>query len=153
MTNSIDRKPWYSRVWTKFKQFPGTLAKGSDHPPVTSGEAAAALISAAIGCIIMMMTHHLSDADKSKATEKLVHNLGAWIPGSKNPNPEWGNIGSYTGKETMLLAGWIISWIILFLILNNKQVKIRDLFFWFLGLMTLATAMCWHPLFPYLPLT
>lgn len=149
---SID-EPWYGRVWEVIKQFPNFLAAGNPNPPKASGEAAAALISAAIGCVTMMVTHHLSDADKSKATEKVVHALGKWIPGSANPDPMWGNIGSYTGKETMLLVGWFVSWAILYTVLKDKPIKTSTIFFWLIGLMTLATVMCWHPLFPYLPLT
>jgi hypothetical protein len=148
---SID-EPWYGRVWGFFKQFPTFLSEGNPNPPIVSGEAAAAFISAAIGCVTMMITHHLSDADKSKATEKFVHSLGKWIPGSANPDPMWGNIGSYTGKETMLLVGWLVSWMVLSVLLKDKQVKAATIFFWMIGLMTLATVMCWHPIFPYLPL-
>jgi hypothetical protein len=151
--NSQQKPAWYGIIWTRAKQFPSGLARGSDSSPSGSGEAAAALISAAIGCVVMMISHHLSDGDKSKTIEKFIHNLGAWIPGSKNPDPMWGNIGSYTGKETMLLIGWTFSWAILYLLYKDKRVKVRELFIWLIGLMTLATAMCWHPLFPYLPLT
>ncbi len=146
-------EPWYGRFWGFIKQFPNFLSEGNSNPPIVSGEAAAAFLSAAIGCVTMMVTHHLSDADQSKATEKFVHSLGKWIPGSANPDPMWGNIGSYTGKETMLLVGWLVSWPILYFLLKDKQVKTTTMFVWLIGLMTLATIMCWHPIFPYLPLT
>jgi hypothetical protein len=141
---------WYGRTWDQLKQFPKALAKGSANPPLVSGAAAAAFISAAIGCCTMMVTHHL--ADTSKERENLVLTIGSWIPGAQNADPVWGNIGSYTGKETMLLIGWIVSWLVLHSLLSSKQVKVRTMFTWMLGLMTIATAMCWHPLFPYLPL-
>jgi hypothetical protein len=127
------------------------LAEGSGNPPAVSGPAAAALISAAIGCFTMMVAHHLSDT--SKAREKFIWALGSWIPGSHNPDPVWGNIGSYTGKETILLIGWLVSWAILYPLLKNKQVKAKTIFFWMFVLLIAATAMSWHPLFPYLPLT
>jgi hypothetical protein len=144
--------PWYGQIWAQLKRFPNFLAKGNDNPPQVSGEAAAAFISAAIGAITMMVSHHLSDGDKTKTIEKMLLGLGSWIPGANNPDKLWGNIGSYTGKETMMLIGWLVSWVILYFLLKNKQIKASTIFFCMISLMTLATAMCWHPLFPYLPL-
>jgi hypothetical protein len=147
------KEPFYGQMWSWLKQFPKGLAQGSDNPPQVSGSAAAAVISAGIGCVTMMITHHFSDADKSKATEKIVHSLGSWIPGSRNPDPMWGNIGSYTGKETMLLVGWLVSWLVLSYLWRNKNIKAKTMLFWFFTLLIAATAMSWHPLFFYLPLT
>lgn len=142
--------PVYGQIWGWLKHFPQGLAAGSRNTPIISGPAAAAVISAGIGCFVMMITHHLSDT--SKAREQMVWVIGSWIPGSRNPSELWGNIGSYTGKETMLLVGWLVSWFILHLLWRNKNIKARTIFFWFFALFTAATAMSWHPLFPYLPL-
>ncbi|MBW4439739.1 MAG: hypothetical protein KME10_00610 [Plectolyngbya sp. WJT66-NPBG17] len=142
--------PLYIRLWNQLKRFPKALYKGSQNPPTTSGSAAAFLISGGIGAVVMMVAHHLSDT--SKAREAALHRLGSWIPGSANPDPMWGNIGSYAGKETILLIGWLGSLVILYPILKTKQIKSRTLFFWMFSLFTLATLMSWHPLFPYLPL-
>jgi hypothetical protein len=150
MTNISKDRPIYSQVWNQLKQFPAGLATGSQQPPATSGTAAAALISAGIGCFTMMVTHHL--ADTSKEREKFIWSLGKWIPGSDTGDKLWGNIGSYTGKETMLLVGWLVSWVILHNLLKHKQVKTRTIFIWMFGLVVAATAMSWHPMFPYLPL-
>ncbi|MEJ1935679.1 hypothetical protein WDZ92_36265 [Nostoc sp. NIES-2111] len=144
-------EPIYSQIWNRLKGFPKFLAEGAKNPPSVSGPAAAALISAGIGCFAMMVTHHLSDT--SKDTEKLVWELGKWIPGSQSTSKLWGNIGSYTGKETMLLLGWLISWVILSSLWRHKQIKSRTIFFWMFVLFIAATAMTWHPLFPYLPLS
>jgi hypothetical protein len=149
--NPADSEPAYGKFWSKLKRFPSGLSEGAETPPNVSGPAAAALISAAIGCFTMMVTHHLSDT--SKDIEKIVWNLGTWIPGSKTGDELWGNIGSYTGKETMLLVGWLISWPILHTLWKNKNIKSRTIFVWMISLLVAATAMCWHPLFPYLPLT
>ena len=99
----------------------------------------------------MMVTNHLSET--SKSIETIVWNLGTWIPGSKTGDEMWGNIGSYSGKETMLLVGWLVSWSILHSLWKNQNIKSRTIFFWMFALLVAATAMCWHPLFPYLPLT
>ena len=144
--------PWYGQVWQTLKQFPLFLAQGSNNPPTTSGTAAAAFLSSAIGCFAMMVVHHISDADKSKVVQEKLLALGSWIPGADNPDRLWGNIGNYTGKETVLLIAWLGSWLMLSFLLKDKQIKAQTLLFWMITLITLATAMSWHPLFPYLPL-
>ncbi len=98
----------------------------------------------------MMITHHF--AELSQANNQLVIEMGRWIPGAMNTDPMWGNLENYAGKEMMFLIGWLFSWAILHLFLKHRQVKPRTLIFGLLGLFTLATAMTWHPLFPYLSL-
>lgn len=142
--------PIYSKIWTYLNQFPTGLAKGSQQPPATSGTAAAALISAGIGCLTMMVTHHL--AETSIARERAIWMLGKWIPGSDTGDRLLGSIGSYTGKETMLLCGWLFSWLVLHNLLKHRQVKTSTIFVWTFGLFVAATVMSWQPLFPYLPL-
>lgn len=149
--NKASKEHFYGKFWSKLKHFPSGLSEGAETAPSVSGPAAAALISAGIGCFTMMVTHHLSET--SKSIETIVWNLGTWIPGSKTNDELWGNIGSYTGKETMLLVGWLVSWPILHALWKNKNIKSRTIFFWMFALLVAATAMCWHPLFPYLPLT
>ncbi len=151
MKSTTTHLPIYSRIWNQLKQFPSGLSRGADQSPETSGMAAAALISGGIGAVMMMVSHHISDTNKG--FETLLHKtIGAWIPGAVNADPMWGNIGSYAGKETIMLVGWLGSWAILHLWFKDKQVKPRALFFWLMGLYAIATAMSWHPLFPYLPL-
>jgi hypothetical protein len=53
----------------------------------------------------------------------------------------------------MLLIGWLVSWPILHYLWKDRQIKAKTILFWFFALMIAATAMSWHPLFPYLPLT
>ncbi|NJM46162.1 MAG: hypothetical protein HC860_08250 [Alkalinema sp. RU_4_3] len=143
--------PIYSRLWTQVKQFPGLLSRGSDHAPEKSGMAAAALISGGIGAVMMMIIHHISDTNKD--FEQILHKtIGAWMPGAVNADPMWGNIGSYAGKETVMLVGWLGSWALLHFALRDRQVIPRTMLFWMISLYAIATAMSWHPLFPYLPL-
>jgi hypothetical protein len=143
-------EPVYGKVWRRAKQFPQALARGSAATPPVSGLAAAAFTSAGIGAFCMMVAHHLSDTSKER--EAFLKILGNWIPGANNPDKMWGNIGSYAGKETVLLMGWIVSWIILHQLWRRKQIKANTVFFYFFLLFIAATAMSWHPLFPYLPL-
>jgi hypothetical protein len=53
----------------------------------------------------------------------------------------------------MLLVGCPIGWLILHALWKNKNLKSGTIFFWMFSLLVASTAMCWHPLFPYLPLT
>jgi hypothetical protein len=149
-SNSIQSAPIYSRLWTQFKQFPSGLHQGASQPPKTSGAAAAALLSGGIGAVTMMLTHHY--AEVSKANNQFVIQIGAWIPGAMNQDPMWGNLENYAGKEMMFFVGWWISWAILHPVLKHRQVKPRTLILGLLSLFTVATAMAWHPLFPYLSL-
>lgn len=155
MTNPRSTKvpakiPVYQKIWAALKQFPAGLARGSDRPPPTSGQAAAALISAGIGCFAMMVTHHL--AETSSEREKFIWELGRWIPGTDTGDKLWGNIGSYTGKETILLVCWLLSWTILHNLLKHRHIRTSTIFLWTFGLIVAATTMSWHPIFPYLPL-
>ncbi|MDV2998701.1 MAG: hypothetical protein N5P05_000307 [Chroococcopsis gigantea SAG 12.99] len=152
MTGYRTNSPPYARIWQRLQGFPAGLARGSQNPPNVSGPAAAAFISAAIGCFLMMVAHHFSDGDHSKTVETFLWSIGSWIPGSHNPSKLWGNIGSYTGKETVLLLGWLVSWPILHFFWKDRAIGARTLMFWLLSLLVAATAMAWHPLFPYLPL-
>jgi hypothetical protein len=150
LANSIQSAPIYSRLWTQFKQFPKRLHQGAAQPPRTSGAAAAALFSGGIGAVTMMITHHY--AELSKANNQFVIQIGSWIPGAMNKDPMWGNLENYAGKEMMFFVGWWLSWAILHPVLKNRQIEPRTLILGLLSLFAVATAMAWHPLFPYLSL-
>jgi uncharacterized membrane protein YsdA (DUF1294 family) len=149
-TTTIQPAPIYSRWWQRFKQFPSGLHRGANRSPSTSGTAAAALFSGGIGAIAMMLTHHYTEL--SKANDRFLTQLVSAIPLVTSKDPMWGNLGGFAGKEIMLLVGWLASWTILHHLLKHRQVKPRTLIFGLLSLFTIATAMTWHPLFPYLSL-
>jgi hypothetical protein len=150
LLRSAVREPIYTRLWNGFKQFPKGLHTGSSSPPTVSGPAAAALISGGIGAVTMMATHHF--AELSKVNNQMVIEMGRWIPYAMNPDPMWGNLENYAGKEMMFFIGWWVSWAVLHWVLKQQQVKPRTLIGWLFGLFTLSTAMAWHPLFPWLSL-
>ncbi|MBP0016869.1 MAG: hypothetical protein J7647_04845 [Cyanobacteria bacterium SBLK] len=150
MRQSTDGIPIYSQIWNTLKQFPRFLATGSQNPPTFSGTAAAALVSASFSCFLLMVNQHLTSIFKEWNT--IIWNLGDWIPGSKNPDEVYGEIGSYSGKQTVMLIGWLVSWAILSILWQKKQIKFRTIFFGLFFFLVAATVMNWHPLFPYLPL-
>lgn len=124
------------------------INKSSDHtPPQVSGPAAAALVSAILGCFLMMVAHHIGDTHKP--IDELLWTIGSWMPGSKTGDELAGEIGPYSGKETVLLVTWLVSWAGLHQLWKNKQISFT-LIFWSFSLLVAATVMTWHPLFPYL---
>jgi hypothetical protein len=125
-----------------------SLERSSAHsPPQVSGPAAAALISAVLGCFFMMVFHHLGDT--SKPVAEFLWKIGSWIPGSETVNTSSGEIDSYYGKETILLVSWLVSWWSLHQFWKDKQIPFSWIF-WSFSLLVAATVMAWHPLFPYL---
>ncbi|MBE9045866.1 hypothetical protein IQ255_15880 [Pleurocapsales cyanobacterium LEGE 10410] len=142
--------PWYTRLGNRLRNFPSGLARGANHPPATSGAAGAALVSAAFACFVMMVNQHFTSIFKS--WNEIIWNLGSWIPGSRNPDPLYGEIGSYSGKETVLLITWLVSWFILARLWRNRELKTKTIFSYLFFFLVAATVMNWHPLFPYLPL-
>lgn len=99
--NPAGDEPFYGKIWSNLKRFPNGLAEGAKTAPSVSGPAAAAVISAAIGCFTMMVSHYLGDT--SKEINEMLWNLGSWIPGSKTNDELWGNIGSYQQKLPIAL--------------------------------------------------
>ena len=142
--------PGYAQLWNRIKQFPGGLAAGKKSAPTVSGPAAAALVSAAFSCFALMVNQHFCSVFKT--WNNIVWSMGDWIPGSKNPDPVYGEIGSYSGKETVMLITWLVSWLILNQLWKRKNIHFSTIFTCLFMFITAATVMNWHPLFPYLPL-
>lgn len=143
--------PFYSRIWNKLKQFPETIAKGSSHPPPQSGVAAAAILSAGLSCLLMMINQHFTMI--SKQWNQIIWDLGAWMPGSHNQDPLYGSIGSYSGKVTFLIIVWLISWFLLHQLFKHKSIKAERVIFWLLISLAGAVIISWHPLIPYAPIS
>lgn len=143
--------PFYLQVWLYLLKFPQFIAQGSQNNPTVSGSAAAALISASFSCFLLMVNQHLTTI--SQQWNDIVWDLGSWIPNSKNPDPLYGEISSYLGKETVMLIGWLVCWFVLNHLWRHRSIKFATIFFCLFGFVVAATLMNWHPLFPYLPLT
>lgn len=147
---TTDDAPIYGRIWQWLKHFPQGLAVGAKNPPQSSGLAAAALVSASFGCFYLMVNQHLTVI--FKPWEEFVWKLGDWIPGSRTGNKLFGELGPYSGKQTLLLVGWLVSWFFLHRICDRQNIKFSTMFFWMTFFLVAATLMNWHPLFPYMPL-
>jgi len=144
----MDKTRFYEKIWQSLKLFPTFFSQGAKQSPKYNGPAAAAFLSTGIGAWAMMISHHL--ADSSKTIDSFIWSLGSWIAGSHNPSKLWGNIGSYSGKETILLIFWLGSWFVLHQFWREKNISSRIIFLGMFFLFVVSTVMTWHPLFPYL---
>lgn len=102
-----------------------------------TGIAAAALWAAAIGLLVLAMSH--IGAGVSSAGKEWVHHWGRiWMPGAER-------IGPYSGKETLAGLAWVLSWIGLHLGLRRRAVDLTLAGFLFLVCVGVATTLLWPP--------
>lgn len=107
-----------------------------------NGSAQAALLASMIGCLTLSLVN--LGTELSSDFKAWVHAVGKlWIPGA-------GGIGPYSGKETIALLGWLLSWGILHLILKNKEWNRSVVTVIFLVGMAISTTLLWPPIFMYL---
>jgi hypothetical protein len=108
-----------------------------------SGPVVAATLAPILGFFTLMASHHVSRL--SSGLDKLVHAYGYWIPGSVGSGPG-GSIGSYSGKETLALAAWGLSWLLLHFLWRNQDFSLRRWLPVFCGALALVTLGFFHPL-------
>ncbi|MBI4241383.1 MAG: hypothetical protein HY613_06665 [Candidatus Rokubacteria bacterium] len=107
-----------------------------------SGPAVAAIISAALGLVTLALVNLGTQA--SRAFNAWVHGIGRlWMPGAEG-------IGPYSGKETLSLAVWVGSWILLHLALRKRELNLGRWLVVFLVGIGIATTLLWPPVFEYL---
>lgn len=105
---------------------------------IPNGAAIAAYISAMIGLLVLSLSVVLSEI--SEPMKLWVHGVGKlWMPGADG-------IGPYSGKETLGLVGWLVSWAIL-----NRVMRMKKLSggFWLVVFLTgigVATTLIWPPM-------
>ncbi|MEQ1530897.1 MAG: hypothetical protein ABL925_16395 [Methylococcales bacterium] len=110
---------------------------------VYTGPAIAATLAPLLGFYTLMISHHISRL--SKEWDKTIHSYGYWIPGSTGTGPD-GSIGSYTGKETLAIVVWLVSWAIFHVLWQKQDLPIKKWQSIFLGAMGLVTLGFFHPL-------
>ncbi len=102
-----------------------------------NGPAVAAFLSAMVGLIVMGIINVGTASSTSFNT--WVHSIGKlWIPNAQG-------IGPYSGKETFLLAGWLLSWAVLYVLLRKRDVKLAIPVIVFIVGMALATLFVYNP--------
>lgn len=101
------------------------------------GAAQAALLGAAVGLITLSLVN-LATA-MSGAFQSAVHGVGKfWMPGAEG-------IGPYSGKETIALVAWLISWFVLNRILRDREWNHHGVLGLFLAGIAVATTLIWPP--------
>ncbi len=109
---------------------------------IASGAAVAAMIAAMLGMLTLALVN--LGAEASEAFASWVHGIGKlWMPGAPG-------IGPYSGKETLALVAWIVSWAILHPALGKKDLNIARWLVTFLIGVGVATTLIWPPVYGYL---
>lgn len=104
-----------------------------------NGPAQAALLSAMLGCLTLALVN--LGTEMSGTFKGFVHQTGKlWMPGAEG-------IGPYSGKETLSLVVWLLSWLILHQILRSKQWNHTAVIVVFLAGIAVATTLLWPPVF------
>ena len=104
---------------------------------LTTGPAAAALFATGLGLLALGVSHVFSEA--SPAFKDTMQALGnAWMPGAPG-------IGPYSGKETVGLLVWLLSWVALHAALKKREVSLVAAGAGTFLLIGLATTILWPP--------
>ena len=107
-----------------------------------NGAAVAAFISAMIGLLTMGIIHTATDGSTSFSS--WVLSVGKlWIPNAQG-------IGPYSGKETFLLVGWLLSWTVLHLLLRKRDMKLAVPVVVFVVGTALATLLIYTPFIDFI---
>ncbi len=110
-------------------------------PRRPTGEAVAALLAAAIGMLTLAFVNQFTAG--SPAFNTWVHGIGKlWMPGAQG-------IGPYSGKETLSLVAWAVSWAILHPALRTRELTMSRWLIVFLVMVGVATTFIWPPVFEY----
>jgi hypothetical protein len=81
--------------------------------------------------------------EASKPFAQTVQALGElWMPGAEG-------IGPYSGKETLGLVAWLISWLVLHFSLRNRQMSGGLWLIVFLLGIGVATTLIWPPIWHF----
>jgi hypothetical protein len=120
----------------------GTAAPGATmRARRPTGEAAAALLAAGISMLTLALVNQITAG--SPAFNTWVHGVGKlWMPGAEG-------IGPYSGKETLSVVAWLVSWAILHPILRTREVPLSRCLVVFLVMVAVATTFIWPPVFEY----
>jgi hypothetical protein len=106
--------------------------------PIPNGIAIAACLAAMIGMLTLGVIAFA--CEMSKPLTATVHNIGKiWMPGADG-------IGPYSGKETLALLAWLVSWPVLHFLLRKKQLLGGFWLVVFLLGVGVATTLVWPPI-------
>ena len=103
------------------------------------GAAQAAILSIMVGVLTLAFIN--LGTEVSDGFKETIHQLGKlWMPGAEG-------IGPYSGKETLSLLAWLISWALLHILLRKRELNHRLVLVIFLFGVALATTLIWPPVY------
>ena len=103
------------------------------------GAAQAALLAVALGLVTLALVN--IGTAMSSEFKAVVHAIGKlWMPGAEG-------IGPYSGKETIALVVWLVSWLGLHRLLRFKEWNNNVVLVLFLTGIAVATTLVWPPIF------
>lgn len=106
-------------------------------PVRPSGPALAAALAAGLGVLGLAIAQVLSEMSPGvKGALQALGNL--WIPGAPG-------IGPYSGKETVALLTWLISWGVLHGAWRTRELPVTTIGVTALFLVGVATTLLWPP--------
>jgi hypothetical protein len=98
----------------------------------STGPVVAALMAVLCGEFALLLADKISN--RSKAIESSVYSLGKWMPGATGTGAG-GSIGPYSGKETIALIVWCLSWVILHAAMRKASPSVaKSLYVFLIGL-------------------
>ncbi len=108
----------------------------------STGPAVAAFMSAGIAVLVLGIVQTATFL--SKSFQEKVFELGkAWIPNADG-------IGPYSGKETLMLLAWVVSWVSLHAALRRRSPNVKAWFGAFLVILFVAVLLVWPPVWHFL---
>lgn len=117
--------------------------QADDQQTLYSGPVVAASLSLLLAFLTLMVSHHISRL--TKQLDNIVHAYGHWIPGSTGSGPD-GSIGSYSGKETLALFVWLVSWLIFHCLWRKQDLSLQAWTRFFVFSLVVITLGFFHPL-------
>ena len=119
----------------------GAATAAETRPRRPTGEAVAALLAAGIAMLTLALVNQLTAG--SPAFNNWVHSIGKlWRPGAAG-------IGPYSGKETLSVVAWLVSWAILHPVLRARELALSRWLVVFLVMVAVATTFIWPPVFEH----
>ena len=104
-----------------------------------SGAAQAAALGAMCGILTVAIVNLMTQM--SNGLKEVVHNIGKlWMPGAEG-------IGPYSGKESIAIVVWLVSWYVFHEILRQHEWNQRTVIIVFLTGIAMATTLVWPPVF------
>jgi hypothetical protein len=105
--------------------------------PIPLGTTAAAIVSAALGCLTISTTYRV--ITQYQVLSGKTMKVAVWPP-----DPSW--VGSYPIHQLAGVLVWLGTWLMLYLVWRGHDLSPKLTIAVFFGLLFLATAMAWTPI-------